>query len=985
MEEKLKKQGEIFKSNFFLEFSNEQIEKEFSKGLSENARKKNLWICSLALLLSTILIGLVSQHRENEEAVSMMISHSLEMVLFILNFCLHICLFVLILVTKSSKNQEILFNILYVLKACNYIFMGEILHMYTLEHDIYLIYFILVQFFIRLGLIIWTRKFRPVFIGTIGLITVMWVLILTLKSEYQRIYMIYHSGISVLYIFLCIFSYVFELNLRNSFYVKFTMNFERNFLFSVINNIRQGFLIIKDGRLIFINKYFRNMLEKEEFYFGKNGTYERNDTDEVFQSNRNYLIFNNDNMAGGQFNSKIEGDNNYNEILAFIFSKLNYLNPELTLEFQNFIKSAKENKNLFNSNELHNNTLNEIYNTFTYLGKFQLGTDKEYEVLFRKYLYDLNKDNYHIEFIINDITDIVQKERRNTIINCRSLYMNKIAHEFRNPLCNMIELVNTCEENENYLAKEGKNENKEKLFSSLKNICDMLLYLLKDFSYFSNYDLSNELSSPPPNKYNFNPKNEILSLVKIFKNKIRMDNKNSNLDFKISYENLNENEEILIESNKQIFNSLIFNLLYQAYKSTIAGKIIIKISKEEVFHKSKARLYFSVTHGGAFVNSVFDVYNNLKNNLENLKQEFKNENIDEFNQNFQILISHLYSKKLGTDLKIELRERAEISYTFALDQSLEHMIVRRKLMNGSCKFLPVNDKISLHKKEEFSPIIKKHNKVGSSPLVKMDILKSEEGTVTSKSIMNTTVNKDVLLIMPEGLRGQTNLLNDSNYSLYSQFIVNDDNMADLKSEPKDNLEIQIISQMSVSQDVSLQIKEAAFDLNNHSVNNHPFENITDSIKFSEIYFNSTTNRSCFNKNKKSYMILVIDDEKLIRKTLQRFFTRLADEYNLTIEILQAENCFEAIDLIYKNYLQQKFIDAIFIDETMPIMRGSMLISMLNELNKEHLFYKIKIASFTSYDTPEKKTFLIAKGADWVLNKPLSYQDFKIFSEANILE
>lgn len=981
MEDKIESERTIFKSKIFLEFRNELIEKEFCKCLTEGDRKKNLCICLFALIISTVLIGFLLHASKYEKYESFMISHSIEVALIILNFCLHLGLLILILTFKNSRYQEILFIVLYVLKSCNNIYLTGILNMYTIENDIYLIFFILLQFIIRLGIIIWTKKFRQIFIATILLITVMWVLILTLKSQYQRIYMIYHSAASILYIFLCIFSYVFELNKRNSFYLKYTMNLERNFLFSVINNIRQGFFIIKDGRLIFINKYFRDILQKQEFSLIKNSNYDRKDTDEYLETNQNYLIFNNDEIMGDKLKLKNEVGN-CNEVLSFLFSKLNFLNPELTLDFQNFIKSSKQNKNLFNFYQLHKETSNKTYNNFTYLGNFQLGVDKEYEVLFRKYLYNLNEEDFHIEFIINDITDIIQKERRNTTINCRSLYINKIAHEFRNPLSNMIELINSYEEEGNYFVQEGSCQKREKVFSSLKNICEMLLYLLKDFSYFSNYDLSIEPYSPT--KVNFNPKNEILSLIKLFKNKISMDNKNSILDLKLTYENLNENEEILIESNKHIFNSLIFNLLYQAYKSTISGKIIIKITKEEVTNTSKSKLLFSITHGGAFVNSVFDVYSNLKYNIENLKKELKNENIDGFNKNFQILISHLYSKRLGTELKIELGERTEISYIFSIDQSYEHTLVKRRLMNCSGNFLPFSVKNSNSHLEDFTKNIKKHTKVSSSPLIKMMDLKHDEKSNPSKSILNTTVNKEAFLIMPELVRGQANFLNDSNYSLYSQFIVNHKNK-DIISEPEDNLEIQIISQVSEGRDLSLQIKDVAFNIKNQSVNNHPFENITESIKFSEIYFNSTTNRSCYNKNKKSYIILLIDDEILIRKTLQRFFSRLADEYNLTIEIIQADNCFEAIDLIYRNYIEQKFIDAIFIDETMPIMRGSMLISILNELNKEHLFYKIKITSFTSYDSPEKKTFLIAKGADWVLNKPLSYQDFKNFTEANILE
>jgi hypothetical protein len=40
------------------------------------------------------------------------------------------------------------------------------------------------------------------------------------------------------------------------------------------------------------------------------------------------------------------------------------------------------------------------------------------------------------------------------------------------------------------------------------------------------------------------------------------------------------------------------------------------------------------------------------------------------------------------------------------------------------------------------------------------------------------------------------------------------------------------------------------------------------------------------------------------------------------------------------------------------------------------FRAIKIASYTSYNTPDKLDFLFCQGADYVLSKPISYEELE---------
>ena len=127
-------------------------------------------------------------------------------------------------------------------------------------------------------------------------------------------------------------------------------------------------------------------------------------------------------------------------------------------------------------------------------------------------------------------------------------------------------------------------------------------------------------------------------------------------------------------------------------------------------------------------------------------------------------------------------------------------------------------------------------------------------------------------------------------------------------------------------------------------------------------------------------ILVVDDEVLVRNTLKRYLKRINDEgvMKYHLEFYEAENCFHAIEIIYKGFTQNILFNYVMIDEYMPFMKGSTLIKIMTKLHQENNFYKINFTSYTSFDTNEKKKFIMDHGADHILNKPISYDDYKEF-------
>lgn len=126
-------------------------------------------------------------------------------------------------------------------------------------------------------------------------------------------------------------------------------------------------------------------------------------------------------------------------------------------------------------------------------------------------------------------------------------------------------------------------------------------------------------------------------------------------------------------------------------------------------------------------------------------------------------------------------------------------------------------------------------------------------------------------------------------------------------------------------------------------------------------------------------ILIIDDEKLVRGTLIRYFKKLNnEELETQFELIEAENAISALNLIFEYNLQNIKFDYIITDEMMPFLRGSSLIKILKEMYFEGNINKITIISHTAYDTKEIKEIIMRNGADFVWNKPIGYEDFKSY-------
>jgi len=111
----------------------------------------------------------------------------------------------------------------------------------------------------------------------------------------------------------------------------------------------------------------------------------------------------------------------------------------------------------------------ESFTSFTYLGliSFKVDTYKEntnfsssnindskYQIMFRIVSHE-SEENY-LEIMFQDVSEVVQVEREKAVLNTRSLYLSKIAHEFRNPISAIMELTSNIIESSSKAEENNK-------------------------------------------------------------------------------------------------------------------------------------------------------------------------------------------------------------------------------------------------------------------------------------------------------------------------------------------------------------------------------------------------------------------------------------------------------------------------------------------------------------------------------------------------
>jgi signal transduction histidine kinase len=205
--------------------------------------------------------------------------------------------------------------------------------------------------------------------------------------------------------------------------------------------------------------------------------------------------------------------------------------------------------------------------------------------------FSTNNGEKNFEFIFNDVSRIKVIEETNAEFKIKSLLLSKVAHEFKNPLLCIIELVDsllevveieTLESNSVSNSIEANKLTKEDLIkeilTKIKSMSDYLIILVKDMDYFSQkYSANNEVRNHLD--YSLAQLDSIITFCQdITKTLLQKYNKASSVVLNTIVDS-NIPEYIYIDEIK--LKQILINLLSNAVKYTIRGCINFEIQNIE--------------------------------------------------------------------------------------------------------------------------------------------------------------------------------------------------------------------------------------------------------------------------------------------------------------------------------------------------------------------------------------------------------------------
>jgi hypothetical protein len=423
----------MFNSLVTLRYTDKYYEAKYKEEKHSFRRKYNIFhSLFLTCLIITVSILMLLDYSNLDGSFN---THYSTIFCFITG-SLSIIITLLCIVIKGNKFQEWLTYISYIL----ILFVFSNLRYYLvwiiqIDILIYALTFV-IELIVRLmwfefGLI----DFVPgVYLQIIGMVLNLCIFAPIIPVHYYFRFSIYNC----ILVLTSIMSYFLIREQKRSFFYNFSLKLQNQWYESIIDNMNSGFISIKDKEIKYFNKVLLSFFK---------------------QSSSGVEHFNNDEIT---------------IVNSFDINKL-FNNMRLdNCTINDFEQVA----------EILNNKYNEVEDNFIFLGTKDIEvtpTCCTYLEVFGRY-YRVN-DRY--EFIFNDITRSKQIEQKNAEFKYKTLFLSKIAHEFKNPLLCISELVEQVHDSL-LVSKHVKGENNNlKILKQIKSMSGYLIILVKDMDFFS--------------------------------------------------------------------------------------------------------------------------------------------------------------------------------------------------------------------------------------------------------------------------------------------------------------------------------------------------------------------------------------------------------------------------------------------------------------------------------------------------------------------
>ena len=243
-----------------------------------------------------------------------------------------------------------------------------------------------------------------------------------------------------------------------------------------------------------------------------------------------------------------------------------------------------------------------------------------YEILMKNDIDD-------IEFILNDITRIKEYEKKEYNVKMQNIFLTKIAHEFKNPLICIQELIDQIV------------ENIDKLFKNKNEINDA-----------NSSQITNNIAKTGPVVIEDVKLKDLVSFCEdVAKVKLIHLNKNSNIEFQAI---VNKDVPEVIQTDSMKLKQIIINLITNSIYYTKKGKIIFELSFESLIN--------SITF------SVKDTGGGMSDELQLMLLSGKNEQQKVNSTEIGLAIVKTLIKQLGSSIKFVSEINKGTTFWFSL-------------------------------------------------------------------------------------------------------------------------------------------------------------------------------------------------------------------------------------------------------------------------------------------------------------------------------
>jgi signal transduction histidine kinase len=384
----------------------------------------------------------------------------------------------------------------------------------------------------------------------------------------------------------------------------------------------------------------------------------------------------------------------------------------------------------------------------------------------------INADK-EIEFLFNDVGRTKLREMQLAEFKYKSLFLSKVAHEFKNPLICITELLNRSFE---MLPSNVKKNNDLMLnLEQIKSVSNFLQILIKDLNYFSESQFGRR-TEYEENETDLSSVIEFCS--KIGQTLLSKSNKSEKVEYKV---NIDERLPEKIITDEWRLKQILVNLISNAVKFTLFGSITLDVSlvddeqnsencpKEQFVEKSaKPRIKFLVKDTGIGIKeykqkNIFKPFQ--KDSTSNIKI------YNEFGAGLGLSIANEIASKIGLGLEFHSKQGEGTSFWFYMPLPSDYN--RQERIKNNNQVLPAFKRGSDSNNKHLSLKITSTCNVSEESKIIRDlqgIPQSNSNSQSCQSIIDSSISDDSHLEFDtENSKLQKkSSRNDSNGSIFSK-------------------------------------------------------------------------------------------------------------------------------------------------------------------------------------------------------------------------